>query len=126
MAELSFPELELFLQKKSIYAYYGFGKLLLEGYETERFSQDYPYLYYYEVGGYYFCLEVNSSERIDNTLMIATTDGKAIQWEIGEPTYQMHDFGEGDRLEVTSNCNFMVNGSAVWDIDWEEYPMKVR
>ena len=116
----------MFLQKKSIDAYYGFGELLLEGYETERFSQDYPYLYYYEVGGYYFCLEVNSSERNGNTLMLATTDGKAIMWEVGEPTYQMHDFGEENIVELTANCHFGVNGSVVWEIDWEEYPMKVR
>ena len=124
--EWNFPELELFLQKKSIYAYYSYGKLILYGYEKERYSSDDSYLFYYEVGGYYFCLEVNSKELIDNTLMIATTDGKAIMWEVGEPTYQMHDFGEENKVEADPNNVFFVNGSAVWDIDWEEYPMNVR
>lgn len=125
-AEWSFPELELFLGKKTIRASYYKGEIIIDGFETETYYMEEEYLMYYEIEGYYFCLEVNSRELIDNTLMIATTDGKAIMWEIGEPTYQMHTFGEGDRLEVTSNCNFMVNGSAVWEIDWEEYPMKVR
>lgn len=58
--------------------------------------------------------------------MLATTDGKAIQWEIGEPTYQMHDFGEGNIVYYDPNGLFVVNDSVVWEIDWEEYPMKVR
>ena len=125
-AEWSFPELELFLGKKIIMAYYYKGEIGIDGFETETYYMEEEYLMYYEMGGYYFCLEVNSRVWNGNTLMLATTDGKAIMWEVGEPTYQMHDFGEEDRLEVTSNCNFMVNGSAVWEIDWEEYPMNVR
>ena len=125
-AEWSFPELELFLGKKIIMASYYKGKLIIDGFETETYYMEEEYLMYYEIEGYYFCLEVNSRELIDNTLMLATTDGKAIMWEIGEPTYQMHDFGEENKVEASPNNVFVVNDSAVWEIDWEEYPMKVR
>lgn len=125
-AEWSFPELELFLGKKTIRASYYKGEIIIDGFETEAYYMEEEYLMYYEIEGYYFCLEVNSRELIDNTLVIATTDGKAIMWEIGEPTYQMHDFGGENIVYYDPNGIFVVNDSAVWDIDWEEYPMKVR
>ena len=101
------------------------GEIIIDGFETETYYMEEEYLMYYEIEGYYFCLEVNSREWNGNTLMLATTDGKAIMWEIGEPTYQMHDFGEGSLVIYEGSC-FSVGETVVWEIDWEEYPMKVR